>query len=313
MLRRETTLWFLFFVTCLSAGYLRGILPETRLSFFWNHPEEVKVLVYSDKLFPEFLVDDLEQRTHTKIQLDVSNSYNDFLARSVSQSGYSMFVLPRLWSESLSRQGLLLQLAGLKSFFQKILHPDFPSLKSQIFPWAWIPTLFVTKVNTNLKDISSIALIEEEDHLYQVLKKIPRPQPQVELRVQSLLEEADEISDNQLKEVNYFCREDYGLVKSPEAWPKSLFLFDVVIPRRTPRQTTSIALLKNLFSSDHLSLELGEQPFGVTTKTLDQTALFPFEKKPSALRNQAMKGLIMTQAIDIAERDHFLNSFTLKR
>jgi hypothetical protein len=313
MLRRELALWFLFFTLCLGAGYLNGILPEAKVDFFWSQPEVVKALVYSEKLLPSFLVMDLEKRTHTTIQVDLTGSFEDFLVHSVSSSGYSIFILPRLWSESLKRQGLLLPLAGLKDFFLATLYPDFPAVESRIFPWAWIPTLFVLKSTTNLKDISSITMVEDDDHLFHILKEAPPQKPQTEIHVHSLLEEADEIADNQLKEINYFSRNDFGPVKSPDQWPQSLFLFDVVIPQKTPRKATSIALLKKLFTSEHLSSDLGDQPFGFTTRALDQTSSFPNEKKPSALRNKALQRLIHIESIELAERDRFLSKFNLKR
>lgn len=304
MRRREAFLWLLFFIGCFGAGYYHRILPETRPYFFWSDPESVKILVFSDKLFPAFLLKDLEKKTHSKIQLEISKSYSDFLAQSVSASQYALFLLPRLWSQSLNKQGLLLPLSGLKSYFQKTMHPDFPIINDRLFPWAWIPTIFIMKSNSDTKTLKSIHIVDDDDHIFQILKLLPPEKKSLELHRITLLEEAEEISDFQVKEVNYFNRNNYGQVQTPPHWPQTLFIFDLVIPQKTPRRVTSIVLLKEVFNRRSLLRDFATQNFGGTSLDFE-AAFYPDEKKPSALRDQTLQRLLQPQSSDPDEREKF--------
>jgi hypothetical protein len=322
MIRRETLLWILFLIFCFGAGYFQGLSPEFRLMTYWSQLEEVRILTYSEKLTPPFLIDDIGKRTHTSIKVDVSTSFNEFLAKAVStSSGYSLFLLPRPWSTSLSQQGLVLNLSGLKSFFLKTLHPDFPAVESRLFPWAWIPTAFAFDPDTDRKLISSVVLINDEDHIFQVLKQIDSDPAlkdfnkalvdgrKVTLDLRSLFQSLPLPRDQEYREVNLLNQDETKLLQIAELWPQGLFIFDVIVPRKTPHIGTSIDLLKAFFSVKHLLLSLSEEPFGITMNSFEGLSAFPQSKKPSALRNRPIQSLLNLKNIDSSEKVQFLKRF----
>lgn len=302
-LARESLLWALFIGICFLVGYLKGTLPEYRFSFFWTQEDPVHFLVYSEKLMPQSLVADLEIRTHTKIELDVSTHFNDYLAKSVSQSDYALFILPRSFSLELMKQKLLLPLTGLREKSESSLHPDFQSLSYQIFPWAWVYTVFIKTPTTSLdlKKTSKLQLIEDEDHISAILGLRPEWKrfPKVELI--TLFEEASEISDNSLREVNHFFLEDYGNVEVLPEGAKSFFIFDVVIPRAVKARKTSIDLLIELLSQSKVDAEAQAWPWGQTRLHFEKSSLSR-EKKPSALRNISGLDIRSWPALNSEER-----------
>lgn len=310
MSRREILLWVIFVVLFFAAGYLKGILPEYRFQFFWSDKEKVKILAYSEKLLPPFLLEDLEQRTHTKIELDVSTTFSDYLTKSISSSQYSLFIAPRNWAEALRDQNLLLPLSGLRNYLAKKLHADFSVLNNRIFPWAWVPTVFITRPKTELKSLKSVAVIKDDDHLVQILRSIKLNSPQIPIKMISLLDEADEISDSEIKEINLFMKASYGDIRIRNEWPESLFLFDLIVPQNTPRRVTSIDILKSLFDSQHLMREMAQLPYGLTQNFFD-TEMFPSEKKPSALRSLSLQKLMRAKPIESDEKKEFLRSFNI--
>ena len=288
---------------------LKGLNPDYSIENLIQKKEPLQILTYSEKLIPDFLISELQKKLHSKIKIKICKTYNELLSLSVTESNFSIFIIPRHWSEAIKDQGLLLPLSGLKDFFQKKLHADFPVISSRIFPWAWVPTQFTISNKADIKKISKVQIVDSNEHIYQILKKVSKNDSNISFEKISLFNNIPSEKSAELKEVNTFenTEKNYHIESN---WPQSLFLFDIVIPQNTPQRTTSIEILQILFSDDTYLKEFAGQPFGVTAAIFD-TSLFPAEKKPSAIRNQTLQKLLRPISLEKEEMNTYLRKFKI--
>jgi hypothetical protein len=299
--KREWALWLLFLVLCLTAGYLKGIMPADAWPTLWGGPAEAEILVHQEKFLPSTLVEELQKKLGIRIKVTVVHDREEFTIRTITSPGYHLALIPDHWIEPATIANLMSNLNPLADLANERISPDFNSNpQSKLFgvPLYWMSTrlwrnsMDPPKAAYFLNDwdyiAQKIATLHLQNSLVVPLEFGERPPTGKEANKISALFEISHLRPPSAQE---------GLKPAvPDLM--TLYIWSLCTPRHSPSRKITLQLARALMDSDLQLKILPQLELATTLKTLDD-AVIPRSQKSLMIREMNLSELKKPQWLSV--------------
>ncbi len=297
---REFLLWFIFFGICMTAGFLHGILPQGLPRSYVSKPQQVRILLTDEILFPESLQKEIEEELNVKFIVTVTRNWETVLVKTVATPSEDLILLPSFWAETLIHQKLVTPLDSARTYFYNRAASDFISASSaqtpHFMPLYWIKTSLQTadfQKFLSTKDQNPLYLIADEDLLLkhftfwkeknllsqiQGKKIIPMPLDQI-----GQTKNSDAVFETSLKD---------EIDGQSVFYQSALLIWGAIIPDKSSQKVLAASVLRELTETKYQERLLLETPFNSALSTV-QGDRIPLHRRASHIRELKLKETLL--------------------
>lgn len=287
---REFLLWFVFFGICMTAGFLHGILPQGLPRSYVSNPQQLRILLTDEILFPENLQKEIEEQLNVKFTVTVTRNWDTVLVKTVATPSEDLILLPSYWAETLIHQKLVTPLDSARTYFYTRAASDFISASSALtphfMPLYWIKTTLQSsniEKFLNTKDQNPLYLIADEDLLlshflfWKERNLLPKVQNKKILTMP--LDQMGQI-ENPEAAIESSLKEEVG--ESPY-YQSALLIWGALIPDKSSQKLLAARVLRELTEAKYQEKFLLETPLNSALSTV-QGDRIPLHRRASHIR-----------------------------
>lgn len=277
---KELSLWFLFLITCFSAGYLKGYIPEDSWPELWGSNPEVEILLHNEVLLPDSVRQELQKKLKIQIKTLLVEDRQAFTIRTITSPGYHLAIIPNHWIDPAVKANQMSNLNPLRTLIEKSISADFLKRtddKIYAVPIFWLATHLIRTSNESIK---SWYLLKDWDYIFDKMtvlnldEKTIKPWPFFE----SLPDQKNNLSS--VIEVSHIVEKttDNSNFHTFEKDLRSLYVWSLSTPRHSPSRKMTLKLIETLIQSSTQKKIITDLELATTLTELNQSELPRFKK-----------------------------------